>query len=627
MTLVILVIAALVIYGIYDNVTDPDRQIYQFDRLHYDVTIESDGTASVLETRDYTFERGRFTFGWFELAEEATDIQVLESGRLYERLDAFSSIRTPDTFAALPVDGSYRVEWYYSVQSPEKRTFEIAYRIPAAAIAYEDSVVYFQKYLSETNEARIGEVSVTVHLPAGSTEENTLIWGHGPVTGQIEFADKQTVRMIVPDIRANQMVEARFLLPADSLTQATAQTGKQYDEVLAEETAAAQRADRDHLITQISFILGILILLALLIILLAYYRMHRDRFKPLQPIEAPLYLRDVPAPTALPVIARLHRFYHKQPATSELISLTILDLIRRRVLRVQEQVNGDKPTTWLHLAPVETGEYTVAEHEIPILDYLFRDVAPGQSAVSLDQFKRYSRSARNQDELSALIHRFEKTFNDQWKDLNYEDTDRAATPKIILIHRGISFALSLIGFLMLLLGQKGPLMLTGLLLLTGGFILFLLSVFLYRKRQLLTQKGENERARWLALERFFNDFSAFDEKDLPEVGLWADLLLVATALTAADRVLKQLKMRYPDAESPIWRYQQGAYLYGTYYQRNVGRSTSGLPSLQSTINQAMHQAQSIVTRFEASQGGGGGFSGGGGGGGGGAGGSSGGGMG
>ena len=52
MTLVILVIAALVVYGIYDNVTDPDRQIYQFDRLHYDVTIESDGTASVLETRD-----------------------------------------------------------------------------------------------------------------------------------------------------------------------------------------------------------------------------------------------------------------------------------------------------------------------------------------------------------------------------------------------------------------------------------------------------------------------------------------------------------------------------------------------------------------------------------------------
>ncbi|NLV48137.1 MAG: hypothetical protein GXY22_05730, partial [Clostridiaceae bacterium] len=79
--------------------------------------------------------------------------------------------------------------------------------------------------------------------------------------------------------------------------------------------------------------------------------------------------------------------------------------------------------------------------------------------------------------------------------------------------------------------------------------------------------------------------------------------------------------------SPIWRYQQGAYLYGTYYQRNVGRSTSGLPSLQSTINQAMHQAQTIVTRFEASQGGGGGFSGGGSSGGGGAGGSSGGGMG
>jgi len=209
-----IVITALVIFGISAWLTDPDRQVYRFDTLHYDVFLLADGSAAVEETRTYTFSRGRFSYGWFELAVTAQDIRVREEGQAYTRLESFSVMRTPGTYATEPEGDLIRLEWYYEAVSPSERTFQISYIIPGAAIAYTDCVVYFQKYLSEINTARIGQVSVSVRLPAGLDSGNTLIWGHGPLDGTIAFApeDPSRIDLVAQDIGKNQFIEIRAVL-------------------------------------------------------------------------------------------------------------------------------------------------------------------------------------------------------------------------------------------------------------------------------------------------------------------------------------------------------------------------------------------------------------------------------
>ncbi|MDD4462558.1 MAG: DUF2207 domain-containing protein, partial [Eubacteriales bacterium] len=161
--------------------------------------------------------------------------------------------------------------------------------------------------------------------------------------------------------------------------------------------------------------------------------------------------------------------------------------------------------------------------------------------------------------------------------------------------------------------------------LVGGVINFFLNLILLHKRKMLTQKGEDELALWQALNRFFNEFSTFDEKELPEIGFWEKLLVYAGALGVAATVMKQLQMRYPQLADPNYLY----YHYGYFYSmRQMGPDvSSGFGSLQQSIQSSMQSAQSVISRHQASQGGGGGFSGGGSSGGGGAGGSSGGGAG
>ena len=121
-----------------------------------------------------------------------------------------------------------------------------------------------------------------------------------------------------------------------------------------------------------------------------------------------------------------------------------------------------------------------------------------------------------------------------------------------------------------------------------------------KKVNIYTQKGVDEREKWKGLIKYMEDFSMLDEKEVPDIVLWEHFLVYATAFGIAEKVLKQLKVVYPDLEQNLD--------VNTYTYMHIMLHTNFSSSFSNVISTSMSSAYSSAT------GGGGGFSGGGGGG-------------
>jgi uncharacterized membrane protein YgcG len=118
------------------------------------------------------------------------------------------------------------------------------------------------------------------------------------------------------------------------------------------------------------------------------------------------------------------------------------------------------------------------------------------------------------------------------------------------------------------------------------------------------------QAQTKALRRWLLDFTRLKEAVPHDVILWNRLLVMATSLGVADKVVKNLKVAYPEMfnNPDVWP------MYWWYYDYGRGRAPYSMMS--DTMQSAHHVSSSALASSSSSSGGGGGggFSGGGGGG-------------
>ena len=118
-----------------------------------------------------------------------------------------------------------------------------------------------------------------------------------------------------------------------------------------------------------------------------------------------------------------------------------------------------------------------------------------------------------------------------------------------------------------------------------------------------TQKGINEQEQWKAFKKYMEDFSYLNEKEVPELVLWEKYLVYATAFGIAGKVLKQLKVKYPELNNQDTI--SNMVLFNAMYNAN-GLNANFINSI-STSTSRMYSST-----YSSGSGSGGGFSGGGG---------------
>lgn len=150
----------------------------------------------------------------------------------------------------------------------------------------------------------------------------------------------------------------------------------------------------------------------------------------------------------------------------------------------------------------------------------------------------------------------------------------------------------------------------------GAFFIFGFSIIatavlryvLAQKYVLLTQKGEDEYAKWRGLYNFLNGDTLMKEQTPDRVEMWEDYLVYATAFGIPEKVLKALSVKYPDYVTS-GRFAHSHILHHHFFHSHAFMHTSSRSFHGST------RSASRTGRFSGGGGYGGGGRGGGGGGG------------
>ena len=307
------------------------------------------------------------------------------------------------------------------------------------------------------------------------------------------------------------------------------------------------------------------------------------------------YYRDFPSNDEPNVI----EYLMKRKSTNLGFSATILNLIAKKVI-TYEKVPDDKEKD---ITLVLTNEnYTGSKAEIIVLNVLFNMVSKGNKC-SINSLKKYGSTETKAKRLLGEIKKFKKETKNEVEEKGY--FKQSPTSIIIKIFIIINYVFSLFMAFGVFYGLEN-IGLEVLWYILGVTIVSGIYIYVECKDKNRTIKGREEYSKWLAHKRFLENFSNFDEKDLPEITLWEKYLVTATVLGCADKVQKQMKMYITTNTSQI---DTNLLIYSSI---NLGLTRELNRSVKSAISHSSSTINAASSSYSSGGGFGGGSSGGGG---------------
>ena len=542
------------------------------------------------------------------------DVVVREKGQPYT-FNPSTTYGPPGTYLVKTEGGQTVIDWSIKAQD-EVRTFDVSYRVNNAVKVHADVAELYRKFISDANGNKIAAVQVNLKLPPGAEKyrqgEDIRIWGHGPLTGEVNFAGPDKVVWQVKNLPAYTFVEGRVVMPAALLSAApaSAHTGKTaLPAILAEEQGWANKANKERMQARAEYAGAAVIigaaLVGLLLLWRRYGRRHPTSF-------AGDYYRDLPAPYSPAELSVLWNFGKMQARD---LTATIMDLARRRFIRLEaanietKRLLGSKEVATYRVvflpppdpaAARKADDAVLRPHEKELLDYLKDDIGKGQESIYLRDIEQYSKDNGKefygfwQDWCKGLIARGEE----------YKFFDNSGNMGLLTVLSGLG--LFVLGSY---LASKSGLV-GGSLAIAGALLLIIPRGF---KRR--SASGQEDYVRWQAFKRFLEHFSEMERHEIPSLIIWEHYLVYAVTLGVAKEVIKQLEVVFPNLQDGDYRFGHGWMTYGAYNQMN--NLYSSFDGIGDSIERSLDSAQKAVSKSSSGSGGGGGFSGGGGGGGGG----------
>lgn len=528
-----------------------EAKSYSVENLRINAALQRDGSAEVNETLTMTFDGdfSRFTRD-FQLADEhwIEDVVVSEGGKPYKRLEAFSADRPAGCYAVEEKDGKLVIEFYYKVNKGS-RTFEISYVMRNAVEVHNDVAELNRKFV-DVGWDRIKKLDVLVTLP-GDAKGELRVWSHGPEWGKTEITGADSVLYQISGLPADTFAEVRVTSPKELFPDAERRSGKDALEgIIKQETEWAEESNRRREESrkrmeelkkeqeQEEFIWSI-ITTVLLVANMALAAIPYWKKRQLKPREVYKYYRDLPSditPAELGVLVTAANGF-EWCRDSTLYNATILDLSLKGFIRVRSTAPlGSKVSPEYIMIGLPDGKDTglLAVHEQKMMSFVMQALG-GRSEGTMRDLIDYT--GGNAGEAGDTLRSCKK----EAKALMGAKGYLVPADSKNVFYLMFIFLTSMLVFVLATLSYNDSIML-------AAGLSIILNVYLCVKgitKDRLLQKGVDEAELWRGFKNFLNDFTLFDEKELPELAIWQKFLVYAIVLKEADKLLKQLPKVYP----------------------------------------------------------------------------------
>lgn len=512
-------------------------------------------------------------------------------------------------------DGDFEIGWGVGLDnSRATRIYEISYTVNDAIAKYNDYAELYWQFVGKDFEISADKIKGTIYLPSNVTNKDDIkVWGHTEdLNGTIYATGTNKIEFVLNNFRSGRYVEVRTLFPTELITYSGRTKNKDIlQKAINEETkwvdkANARRERQAWIDSHIQFIVftGFILINIVLVIIyvikaIKYFKKIKSlkKYEPTTKLE---YYRDLPDENSTPgeAIKTLNINMSSFTSTNfgKIFSATMLDLALKGYLEIKQEKN-EKGKDVINIYVLKQVSDGLKYNEACIMNFV-RDAAKGKEALTLKELEKYIKDHPSKTE--SLLSRTYKAVNAQLADEQIIDSDIQKEYKNYKNNQ-MGYITTIIFFLCF-----------GLIVFIIPMVIFAIDAIMCgkiaKKLNVLTQKGVDLQEEWKGFKKYMEDFSMLDKREVPELVIWEKYLVYATAFGVADKVIKQLKIVYPNFDEMMTSDMT------TFTYMNLMINTDFSHSFSSAISSSISSASSASSTYSSSSGSGGGFSGGGGGG-------------
>lgn len=607
------------------NSTSSEASLH-LKNLDFTAQINEDGSMDVVETWDVNVSDTNTLYKTFKIDKTKYSgisnvfVQDITSGtnKNFKKSDIWQyHLDKGHYFGGINNNNEYEIAWGVSIDTTTRKQYLISYTVKDVIKKYNDCAELYWQFVGSEFEISADSITGIIKLPNKVSNKDELkVWGHTEyLNGEIYVTDLDIVEFNVNKYKSGNFVEVRIAMPTylfEKVSSENISQEEKLDDIIKEETEWANEANarRDRRNKNFKLLILATILVNTSIGIMFSKKIKKNKqfleknpnILPEQQLE---YYRELPDKEETPLEAVfILKTGYKQSCLPNVFSATILNFALKGYVRIEQEGKTIK----ILLNKIKTDELTRDEKKV--LEIL--RAASNNNELTMAELEKYIKNYPSK--LMNLNSTFEKVSKTQASEKGKFDTNRF-NKQIVYAEKNVGYIFLLIIIITASIFTIGyayknvqSMLITCTIISLAFFIVvtiinLILNIKITTSFNGFTQKGINEQEQWKAFKKYMEDFSYLNEKEVPQLVLWEKYLVFATAFGIADKVLKQLKVKYPELNDPDTIHSM--ILFNSMYNSN-GFNTKFINSINTSTSRM------YSSTYSSGSGGGGGFSGGGG---------------
>ena len=567
-----------------------------WNSLNYDVTLNQDGSADIIEKWEIYISEANTLFKTFDDKSKIENVKVSliedEKEIPLEQVNEWQyHVKEGCYYGEKNPDGNFEIGWYVGLENDyDTRKYQISYKVIDAVNIHKDCTEFYWKFLNDQNNISGENITGQIHLPNGISDiEKLRVWAHGNLNGQINRTSTNLVNFSVPEIDSKEMLEVRIVTEENIYPTALNKTSKDMlSRILEEEQEWADEANKIR--EKNAAIEKTIRIVEIIISIFFGLKVEME------------YFREIPnEDNATPARALYITNYKKDYDSIELskaFSASILDFCLKKVLKMEINSKGKLVLT---LDKNIDPDKTFTPDEAVVYNILL-NASKGKTQITMDNLNAYIKS--NGKLVYNAINLITRNTEKYLKDENFIDEERLNISKNIEAYKMVYVVIAILFLLFAV-----PLMSLWLFITAAlSFACSRIYSITFKNFSALTEKGYKEQVNWNGLIKYMDDYSLLKEKKAPDIVLWEKFLVYATAFGISEKVIKQLRVVHPEMfeeKKPIEEDDYWKIIRNSRF--NILDITNMSNNISNTYNQSINSSLS-----SSGSGSGGGFSSGGG---------------